>query len=77
MAMVKSSAQMVTHLQEWATYTSFKAWLLVVEDWVSSHTHTTPDNLGSATVHASGSFNNEPRCIFLAGDLWHAGDNIG
>ena len=25
MAMVKSSAQMVSHLQEWATYTSFKA----------------------------------------------------
>ena len=38
MVMVKSLAQMVTHLQEWATYTSFKAWLLAVEDWVSSHT---------------------------------------
>ena len=52
MVMVKSSAQMVTRLQEQATYTSFKAWLSAVEDWVSSHTHTTPDNLGLATVHA-------------------------
>ena len=50
--MVKSSAQIVTRLQERATYASFKAWLLVVEDWVSSHTHTTPDNLGPATVRA-------------------------
>ena len=50
--MVKSSAQMVTHLQERATYASFKAWLSVVEDWVSSQTHTTPENLGPATVHA-------------------------
>ena len=51
-AMVKSSAQMVTHLQEQATYGSFKAWFFVVEDWVLSHTHTTPDNLGPATIHA-------------------------
>ena len=43
---------MVTHLQEWATYTFFKAWLLVIKDWMSSHTHTTPENLGPATVHA-------------------------
>ena len=43
---------MVTRLQERATYASFKAWLSAVEDWVSSHTHTTPDNLGPATVHA-------------------------
>ena len=41
---------MVTYLQEQATYTSFKAWLSVVEDWVLSHTHTMPDNLGLATV---------------------------
>ena len=52
MVMVKSSAQMVTRLQEWATYASFKAWLSVVKDWVLSHTHTTPDNLGLATIHA-------------------------
>ena len=51
-AMVKSSAQMVTHLQERATYTSFKAWLWAVEDWVLSHTHTTPNNLGLANVRA-------------------------
>ena len=30
----------------------FKAWLSVVEDWVLSHTHTMPDNLGPVTVHA-------------------------
>ena len=36
MVMVKSLAQMVTHLQEQATYASFKAWFLAVEDWVSS-----------------------------------------
>ena len=50
--MVKSSAQMVTRLQERATYASFKAWLSAVEDWVLSHTHTMPDNLGPATVCA-------------------------
>ena len=43
---------MVTDLQEWATYTSFKAWLLAVEDWVLSHIHTMPDNLGLATICA-------------------------
>ena len=43
---------MVTHLQEKATYTLFRAWLLVVKDWVLSHTHTTPNNLGPATVCA-------------------------
>ena len=48
--MVKSLAQMVTHLQEWATYTSFKAWLLVVKDWVLSHTHILPENLGPVTI---------------------------
>ena len=43
---------MVTFLQEQATYISFKAWLLVVEDWVSSYTHTTSNNLGPVTIHA-------------------------
>ena len=51
MAMVKSSVKMVTHLQKQATYASFKAWLLVVEDWVLSYTHTIPDNLGPVTIH--------------------------
>ena len=41
---------MVTLLQEWDTYTSFKVWLSAVEDWVSSHTHTMPENLGPATI---------------------------
>ena len=48
--MVKSLAQIITCLQEQATYTSFKAWLLAVEDWVLSYTHTMPDNLGLATI---------------------------
>ena len=43
---------MVTHLQEWATYTSFKAWLLAVKDWVLSYTHTSPNNLGLVTICA-------------------------
>ena len=43
---------MVNHLQEWAIYTSFKAWLSAVEDWMLSHTHTMPENLGSVTIHA-------------------------
>ena len=43
---------MVMRLQEWATYALFKAWLLVVKDWVLSHTHTMPNNLGLASVHA-------------------------
>ena len=42
---------MVTHLKEQATYASFKAWLLVVEDWLLSNTHTMPDNLGPVTIH--------------------------
>ena len=42
---------MVTHLQKWATYTSFKAWLSAVEDWVLSYTHTIPDNLGPVTIY--------------------------
>ena len=50
MAMVKSLVQIVTHLQKQATYALFKAWLLLVEDWVLSHTHTMPDNLGPATI---------------------------
>ena len=51
MVMVKSSVQIVTCLKEWATYTSFKAWLLAVKDLVSFHTHTTPKNLKPVTVH--------------------------
>ena len=43
---------MVTHLQEQATYALFKAWLLVVKDWVASHTHMMPGNLEPVTVHA-------------------------
>ena len=54
---------MVTHLQEWATYASFKAWLLVVEDWVSSHTHTMPDNLGPATVCTMA-------CLMMSPDVY-------
>ena len=50
--MVKSLIQIVTHLKELATYTSFEAWLLVVEDWVLSYSHTMPYNLGPATIHA-------------------------
>ena len=42
---------MVTHLQEQATYALFKAWLSAVKDWVLSHTHTMPSNLGLATIH--------------------------
>ena len=52
MAMVKSSVQMVTHLQEWATYASLRAWVLAVGDWVFSNTHTMPNILGLATIHA-------------------------
>ena len=48
--MVKSLVQMVTRLQEWATYASFKACLSVVKDWVSSHTHSMYNNLGPVTV---------------------------
>ena len=48
--MVKGWAQIVTVLQEQATYTSFKVWLLVVEDWVSSYTDMMPNNLGLVTI---------------------------
>ena len=60
---VKSSAQIVTRLQEQATYTSFKSWLLAVEDWVLSHTYTTPDNLGQATVCAVA-------CLTMSSDIY-------
>ena len=43
---------MVTCLYEWATFTSLKVWILVVEDWVLSHTHTIPENLGPTAIHA-------------------------
>ena len=42
---------MVTHLEEWTNHASIKAWLSAVEDWVLSHTHTMPNNLGPATIH--------------------------
>ena len=51
MVMVKSLVQIVTHLQERTTYASFKAWLLAVEDCVSSHTPTLSDSLGLVTIH--------------------------
>ena len=43
---------MVIHLQGQATYALFKAWLLAVEEWVSSHTHSMLEKLGLATVYA-------------------------
>ena len=49
--MVKILAQIVACLQEWATYASFKACLLAIEDWVLSHTHTMPDHLEPVTIH--------------------------
>ena len=52
MAMVRILAQIVTCLEERATYASFKAWLSMIEDWVLSHTHTTPENLVLATIRA-------------------------
>ena len=61
--MVKSSAQMVTRLQERATYASFKAWLLAVKDLVLSHTHTAPDNLGPVAVHAVA-------CLTMSPDIY-------
>ena len=60
MAMVKSSAQIVNCLQERATHALFKAWLLVVEDWVLSHTHSVPDNLGPATICTMASLTMSP-----------------
>ena len=41
---------MVIQLQVQATYALYKAWLLVVKDWVLSHTHIISDNLGPATI---------------------------
>ena len=49
---VKSLAQMVTQLEEQATYSIFKSWLLAVKAWVLSYTHTKPNNLGPAIVCA-------------------------
>ena len=41
----------------------FKAWLSAVEDWVSSHTHTMPDNLGPATVRTMA-------CLTMSPDIY-------
>ena len=50
--MLKSLVQIETSLQEHATYASFNTWLLVLEDWVSSYTHTMPDNLVPVSLYA-------------------------
>ena len=68
-SMVKGLAQIVTSLQDWATYTSFKAWLLVVEDWVSSYTHMMPNKFGTGDCLFCGLFENQPQHVFLVGDL--------
>ena len=46
-----------------AIYALFKVWLLVVEDWVLSHTHTMPDNLGLTTIHAMA-------CLTMTPDVY-------
>ena len=68
---------MVIHLQEQAIYASFKAWLSVVEDWVSSQHPYHAQQFGTGDHPHCGSFDNEPEYIFLAGDLWWAGDDVG
>ena len=49
-AMVKLVGMMVTKLPDTATYTKFKVWLLVVEDWVVSHLGTALEVLGPHAV---------------------------
>ena len=49
-AMVKSVGTMVTNLPDTATYAKFKAWLLVLEDWVASHLGTALEALGTHAV---------------------------
>ena len=48
--MVKSVGMMVTKLWDTATYAKFKAWLLVVEDWVASHLGTALEAVGPHAV---------------------------
>ena len=69
-AMVKSLAQKVTHLQEQVTYALFKACILAIKDWLLFYTHTTQFETSNHLCH--GSFDNEPRYIFLVGcgALW-------
>ena len=48
--MVKSVSTMVMKLPDTATYPKFKAWLLVVEDWVASHLGAALEALGPHAV---------------------------
>ena len=48
--MVKSVSTMVTKLPDTVTYTKFKAWLSVVEDWVASHLGAALEALGLHAV---------------------------
>ena len=43
---------MVTKLTKNATYGALKAWASAVEDWVYSHTHVMPEDLGPMAVQS-------------------------
>lgn len=50
--MVKSASHMITKLKDGVDYAKFKAWLSALRDWVESHSHLTPDQLGPASLRA-------------------------
>ena len=51
-AMCKSASTMTTRLDRTANYGALKAWASAVDDWVFSHTHLMPGDLGPMAVRA-------------------------
>ena len=43
---------MVTKLKKGVSYTTFKAWVSALHDWLASHAQLTPEQLGPASLRA-------------------------
>ena len=50
--LIKSVGQMVTKLKKGVSYTTFKAWVSALHDWLTSHAQLTPEQLGPASLRA-------------------------
>ena len=50
--LIKSVGQMVTKLKKGVSYTTFKAWVSALHDWLASHAQLTPEQLGPASLRA-------------------------
>ena len=43
---------MVTKLKKGVSYTTFKAWISALHDWLASHSQLSPEQLGPASLRA-------------------------